>query len=52
MVNTNTGASNLKSGAIINTYDVIAIRTQTEKIFKQMVEKADVSPSEMTDRSI
>jgi len=34
LVNTLTGGSNVKAGAIVNTYDIISAETKTEKIFE------------------
>lgn len=40
LVGTSLGGSNPKMGAILNSYDILAIETKTEAIFEQIVEKA------------
>lgn len=52
LINTQTGGSNVKSGTILNTWDILSVETKTEKIFEQLVEKAaiDIIKLDMRER--
>lgn len=42
MINTNVGSSNVKSQKILHSYDILAAVTETESLFRQIVEKGDI----------